>query len=111
MELIDIMNSVIVFQSQTTLVRWSTFQLGSLTVIAIFLLFWVYLFLLTLIFVPQCLFSLCNSDCLVASVFTDFPSNQISDAPFHCISYDYCYADWHSLCVHLRDVPWEEGYL
>ena len=52
-ELIDLVNSVIIFLSQLTLLRWLTFLLGSETVILTVLLFWIYLFLLTLIFVLQ----------------------------------------------------------
>ena len=48
-ELIDLVNSV----TQTTLLRWLAFLLGSQTVILIVLLFWVYLFLLILVFVLQ----------------------------------------------------------
>ena len=39
--------------SQTTLLRWLTFLLRSLTVTLTVLLFWIYLFLLTLAFVLQ----------------------------------------------------------
>ena len=49
-----------------------------------------------------------NSDHLVVSVSTDFPSDFQQDAPFHCIAYDYSHADWDGLCDHLRDVPWED---
>ena len=52
-ELIDLVNSVIIFLSQMTLLRWLTFLLGSQTVILIVLLFWTYFFLLTLVFVLQ----------------------------------------------------------
>ena len=52
-ELIDLVNSVITFLSQMTLLRWLTFLLGSQTVILIVLLFWIYLFLLMLVFVLQ----------------------------------------------------------
>ena len=55
-ELINLENSVILFLSQTTLIRWLTFLLGSQTVILTVLLFWIYLFLLTLVFVLQRLF-------------------------------------------------------
>ena len=52
-ELIDLVNSVIIFQmAQMTSLRWLTFLLGSQTVILIVLLFWIYLFL-TLVFVLQ----------------------------------------------------------
>ena len=49
-----------------------------------------------------------NSGHVVVSVSTDFPINSKWDAPFHCIAYDYCCADWDNLCDHLRDVPWED---
>ena len=42
MELIDLVNSVIIFLSQTTLIRRLTFLLGSQTVILTVLLFWTY---------------------------------------------------------------------
>ena len=53
-ELIDLVNYAII--SQTTLLRWLTFLLGSLTVILTVLLFWTYFFLLTLAFVLQWFF-------------------------------------------------------
>ena len=52
-ELKDLVNSVIIFQSQVTLLRWLTLLLESLTVILTVLLFSIYLFLLTLVFVLQ----------------------------------------------------------
>ena len=52
MKTIDLVNSVI-FLSQMTLLRFLTFLLGSLTVTLTGLLFWIYLFLLTLVFVLQ----------------------------------------------------------
>ena len=48
--LIDLVNSVIIFLSHTTLLRWLTFLLRSQTVIIMVLLFWIYLFLLALLF-------------------------------------------------------------
>ena len=45
--------SDIIFQSQMTLLRWLTFLLGSQAVILTVLLFWIYFFLLTLVFVLQ----------------------------------------------------------
>ena len=50
-ELIDLVKSVVIFWM--TLFRWLTFLLGSQTVILIVLLFWIYFFLLTLVFVLQ----------------------------------------------------------
>ena len=43
-ELIDLVNSVIIFLPQMTLLRWLTFLRGSQTVILIVLLFWIYFF-------------------------------------------------------------------
>ena len=52
-DMIDLLNSVITFLSQTTLLKWLTFLLGSQTVILTVLLFWIYFFLLMLVFVLQ----------------------------------------------------------
>ena len=48
-ELIDLVNSVVIFLSEMTLLRWLTFLLGSLTVAVPVLLFWIHFFLLTLL--------------------------------------------------------------
>ena len=52
-ELTDLVNSVIIFLSQTILLRWLTFLLTSQAVILTVLLFWIYFFLLMLVFVLQ----------------------------------------------------------
>ena len=49
-----------------------------------------------------------NSDHVVVSVSSDFPSYSQQDALFHYIAYDYSCADWDALCDHSRDVPWED---
>ena len=49
-----------------------------------------------------------NSDIVAVSVFIDFPPNSQQDAQIHCITYNYCPADWDSLCDHLRDIPPED---
>ena len=51
---------------------------------------------------------LANSDHIVVSVSTEFPSYSQWDALFHCITYDYSCADWGGLRDHLRDSPWED---
>ena len=108
MELIDLVNSVIIFLSQTTLLRWLTFLLGSQSVNLTVLLFWIYLFLLMLVLVIQW-FSLHWEILILLSRFSiDFPSNSQQDAPFHHITYDDSRADWGGLRDHLRDVPWED---
>ena len=45
-----------------------------------------------------------NSDHVVISVSINFPLYSQSDAPFHCIAYDYSCTDWDGLRNHLRDV-------
>ena len=50
-ELINQVNSVIIFLSQMTVLIWLTFLLESQTMILTVLLFWIYFFLLMLVFV------------------------------------------------------------
>ena len=112
-ELIDLVNSVIIFLSQMTLLRWLTFLLGSQTIILIVLLFWIYFFLLTLVFdasicSTMAFLPLGNSDHVVASVFIDFPSNSQRDALFHRVAYDHFRSDWDGLRDHLRDVQGDD---
>ena len=67
------------------------------------------LFLLALVFVFKMAFPpLGNSDHVVVSVSTDFPSNSQRGAMLHRIACGYSCADWDVLCDHLRDVPWED---
>ena len=107
LKLIDLVNSVIIFLSQMTLLRWLTFLCRSQTVILIALLFLTYFFLLTLVFVMT-FPPLGISDHVFVSVSIGFPSNSQQDALFHCMAYDYSCADWDGLCDHVRDVPWED---
>ena len=107
-ELIDLVNSAITFLSKMTLLKWLTFLNGYLTVIFTALLFWIYLFLMTLVFDLQWLSLLGNSDHVVVSISTDFPINSKQDALFHGIAYDHSCADWDGIRDHLRDVPWED---
>ena len=53
MELIDLVNSVVIFLFQMILLIWLAFLLISQTVILTVLLFWIYFFFLTLVFVLQ----------------------------------------------------------
>ena len=108
---IDLLNYVITFLSQMTLLRWLTFLLVSLTVNLTVLLF-LHVFIYSdasicsiLAFSP-----LGNSDHVFVSIFIDFPINSKQDALFHRIAYYCSHADWDNLCDHLRDVPWG-GYL
>ena len=104
----DLMNSVTIFLSQMTLLRWLTFLLGSQAdshspaLLDLFLSFDASI-CSTMTFPP-----LGNSDHVVVSVSIDFPSNSQRNAPFHHIAYDYSNAGWYGLLDHLRDVPWED---
>ena len=74
------------------LLRWLTF-----------LLFWVYLFLLMLVFVLQCLFLHPEN----IHMLFQFPLTlQQTQNGMPCFIAYSC-ADWDSLCDHLRDVPWK----
>ena len=74
------------------------------------LLFWIYLFLLTLVFVLQWLSLHWENDHVAVPVSVDFPTNSQRDAPFHPITYDYSRADLDNLHNHLRDVPWDDVF-
>ena len=109
-ERINLVNSVIIFLSQMTLLRWLNFLLQSQIVILIVLLFWIYFFLLTPVYICSTVDfpPLGNSDHVVISVFIDFPSNSQRDAPFHLRAYDYSRASWDDLRDHLKNIPWED---
>ena len=96
-ELIDLGNSVIMFLSEMTLLRWLTLLLGSQTVILMVLLVWIYFLLLTRVFVLH----------VIVSVSIDFPSNSQRERTFHRVAYDYPLSDWDGLRDHLEDVTWE----
>ena len=65
------------------------------------LLFWIYLFLLTQVFVL-------NSDHVVVSVCINFTLNSKRDGPFHHIVYDCSRPNCDGLRDHLKDVPCED---
>ena len=103
-ELIDLVNSVIIFLSQMTFLRWLIFLLRSQTD-ALLDLF------------SSCDASICstmaftplrNSDHVVVSVSVHFPLHSQQDAPFHRIAYDYSRADSDCPRDHLRDLPCED---
>ena len=106
-ELIDLVNSAIIFLSQITSLRWLTFLLGSQTNSHSPALLDLFIssdasICSTMAFPPF------RNSYVVVSVSVDFPSNSQWDALFHCIAYDYSCADWDDLRDHLRDVPWED---
>ena len=108
-ELIDLVNSVIIFLSQMTLL-YSDLSCSDphcdcdphSPALLDFFLSSDACICSTMAFPP-----LGNSDHVVVSVSIDFPTNSQWHAPFHCIAYDYSCADWNCLCDHLRELPWE----
>ena len=78
-QLIDLVDSVIIFLSKTTLLRWITFLLASKSVILTVLLFWIYF--LTLVFVLKWL-SLHWEILIMLSVSIDFTLYSQWDARF-----------------------------
>ena len=102
-ELIDLVNSVIIFLSQMTFhTQIPGCDSHGPALLDLFLTSDASI-CFTMAFPP-----LGNSDHVVVSVSIDFPSNCQRDAPFHRIAFDYSHADWDSLWDHLRDVPWED---
>ena len=101
MILINLVNSVIMFLFQMTLLRWFSFLLrspgcdsDSPALLDLFLSSGSSI-CSTMAFTP-----LENSDHVVVSVAIDFPSDSQQDAPFHCIAYNNFHADWDSLHDH-----------
>ena len=75
--------------------RYLNLLLGSLTVTFAVLPFQICLLLVKVVFFSAVAFPpLGNSDDVVVSVSIDFSSNTKWDALFHCIAYDYYFADW-----------------
>ena len=107
-ELIELVNSVAIFLSQTTLLRWLTFLLGSLTVIHSPALLDLFISSDASICPTMAFRTLGNFDHVAVSVSIDFPINSKRDAPLLNIAYDHSHADWDDLHDHLRDVPWED---
>ena len=107
-ELINLVNSVIIFLSQITLIRWLTFQRGSQTVTHSPALLDLLLSSDASICSTMAFLPMGNSDDVVVSTSIDFPSNSQQDPLFLCIAYDCSRADWDGLCDHLRDVSWED---
>ena len=92
-ELIELVNSVIIFLSQMTVLRWLTFLLGSQTDSHSLAVLDLFISSDTSICSTMTFPPLKNSDHVVVSVFIDFPSNSQRDAPLLCIAYDFSFAD------------------
>ena len=85
-ELIDLVNSIIIFLSQITLLKWLTLLIGSQTVmVLLFFILTSYASICSTMPFPP----LGNSDHVFVSVSIDFPSNSQQGAPFHCIACDF----------------------
>ena len=108
-ELIDLVNSVIIFSISDDLTLMVNFptpipDCDSHSPVFLDLFLSSEASLCTTVAFP----SLGNSDHVADSFSIDFPSYSQQDAPFHHIAYNYSPADWDSLCDHLADVPWED---
>lgn len=75
-----------------TLLRLLTFLHVALNVTLIVLLFRIYFYLLTIVFVLQWLFFLGNSDYVFVSVSFEFLLNSDGNSSFHCSGFDYSFA-------------------
>ena len=76
-------------------------------------LFWIYLFILTPVFVLQWLCLHLETLIMMLSVSIDFPSNSKGHTAFQWTVYNYSCADWGDLTVfydHLRDFPWDHTF-
>ena len=87
MDLVDQLNSIIIFLSQTTLLSWLTFLLRSQLWLSQSCFFYFFIssdasVCFTMAFTP-----LGNSDLVVVSVCSGFPWNSLWDAMFHCIAF------------------------
>ena len=108
-ELIDLVNSVIIFSISNDLTQMVNFPTripdcdSHSPALLYFFLSSDASICSTMAFPP-----LGNCDHVVVSVSIDFPSYSQQDVPFHSIAYDYSHTDWDGLCDHLRDVPWED---
>ena len=83
MELIGLVNSVIIFLSQTIILRWLIFLLGSQTLILSPALLDLFISSDASICSEMAFPPLVNSDPVVVSVSIDFPSNSQWGATFH----------------------------
>ena len=107
-ELIDLVNSIIILISQTTLTMvkfptWIPYCDSHSPALSDLFLSSEASICSAIPFPP-----LQNSDHGVVSVSIDVPSNSQWDIRFYCIAYNSSHADWDSLCDHLREVPWKD---
>ena len=90
--------------SQITLLQWLTFLLGSLTANPTVQLFRIYLFLLVLVFVLQCLPYTGKLIMFLSQLSLILPHTH-KEMPRFIAKTILMLID--SLCDHLRDVPWQ----
>ena len=107
MELIGLVNFVIIFLSQTTLLRSLTLLLGSQIVIVSPAHLDFFLSSDASVCATMDFPLLVNSDHVVVSVYRH-SIKLTTGSPFHRIACDYSCADWDSLCDPLKDVLWKD---
>ena len=82
--MINLVNSILIFLSQTTLLRWFPYCNSHSPALSDLSLSFDAIICSTMVFLP-----LRNSDHVVVSDSIDRKSNSQQDAPFHCIAYNY----------------------
>ena len=103
-QLIDQMNSVF-FLSEAFLLRWLTFLILELCDCRSPPLLGLFFSSDPSICFIVAFASFGNSDHVVVSVSSDFPSNSKKNAPVNLTAFDYPSADWDGLWNYLRNVP------
>ena len=101
-------NSILIFPSQKTALKWLTSLLRSLTLILTVLL--LDFFLLILLFVLQWLSQHCNILIMFLSQYQWMLFKHRWDVPFCHIAYGNSRGDWDNLFDHSWDVPWENVF-
>ena len=89
------MKSITIFWAQTTLFKWLSFLLVSLTMILKVLLFWIYFYLISLASTLQWLSLNLEILIIMMSVFIAFPLNLRGQAPCHHKAFNYFCANWY----------------
>ena len=107
-ELIVLVNSVINDLISNDLLKCSAFLLKFQTLILTVLLFWIYLFLLTIVFVLQWLSLHCEIPNMLLSQFPLTFHHIHNGMPYFIALLMIILVLIGMVCDHLRDIPWED---